>query len=323
MIGQMTNKVIEGYAITKEEAMGLFDIPVDVLAEKAHEIRTALCGEAFDMCTIINGKSGKCPEDCKYCAQSGHYNTQVEVFPLLEKDKIVEDALRNEEKGVHRYSVVTSGKCASEKEVEELCEVYGSIRERSNIKLCASHGLLGYESFLKLRAAGVQRYHNNLETSRRYFSNICTTHTYDEKIQTIKDAQRAGLEVCSGGIIGLGETDEDRVDMAFELRDLKIQSIPLNLLNAIEGTPLYGIEKVGEDDFIKLAAIYRFINPKATIRLAGGRSLLVDFGKRLFESGVNGTISGELLTTYGNNTANDIKMISELGYSLTSTGGRE
>lgn len=115
MIGQMTNKVIEGYAITKEEAMGLFDIPVDVLAEKAHEIRTALCGEAFDMCTIINGKSGKCPEDCKYCAQSGHYNTQVEVFPLLEKDKIVEDALRNEEKGVHRYSVVTSGKCASEK----------------------------------------------------------------------------------------------------------------------------------------------------------------------------------------------------------------
>jgi biotin synthase len=312
----MMNKIIEGYEITKEEALVLFDLPSVVLAEKAHEIRIALCGDAFDMCTIINGKSGKCPEDCKYCAQSAHYNTQVEVFPLLKKEMIVKDALRNEENGVPRYSVVTSGKRASEKEVEELCEVYSSIRKRSNIKLCASHGLLGYESFLKLKAAGVERYHNNLETSRRHFSNICTTHTYDEKIQTIRDAQRAGLQVCSGGIIGLGETDEDRIDMAFELRDLNIQSIPLNLLNAIEGTPLEGVEKVSEDDFIRIAAIYRFINPRATIRLAGGRNLLTDFGKLLFGSGVNGTISGELLTTYGNNTANDIKMIRELGYEV-------
>ncbi len=316
MIEQLTNKIINGYEITKEEALELHKLPVKELTKQANNIRIAFCGNYFDICTIINGKNGECSEDCKYCAQSEHYNTQIEVFSLRKEELIIKDVIKNEKKGIHRYSIVTSGKCASKKEVEEICRVYQSIRERSKIKLCASLGLLKYQSLLKLKEAGVVRYHNNLETSRRFFPSICTTHTYNEKIQTIKAAQKAGLEVCSGGIIGLGETVEDRIDMAFELKDLKIQSIPLNLLNPIEGTPLEGVDKVTEEDFIKIIAIYRFIHPHAVIRLAGGRNLLTEFGRELFIGGVNGTITGELLTTYGNRTESDIKMIRELGYCL-------
>ncbi|BES64953.1 biotin synthase BioB [Gottschalkiaceae bacterium SANA] len=316
MIEQVTDKIINGYEITKEEAMLLYELPVEELVKQANQLRIVFCGESFDLCTIINGKSGECSEDCKYCAQSGHYHTKSEVFPLRKEEIIVNDAIINEKKGVGRYSIVTSGKRASEKEVDKICSIYQSIREKSLIKLCASLGLLGYESLLKLKAAGVVRYHNNLETSRRFFPSICTTHTYDEKIQTIKAAQRSGLEVCCGGIIGLGETVEDRIDMAFELKALKIQSIPLNLLNAIEGTPLAGVEKVTQEEFIKIASIYRFIHPHAVIRLAGGRNLLTDFGRELFASGVNGTITGELLTTYGNDTDSDVKMIRKLGYRV-------
>ena len=312
----LSKKIIDGYQINKEEAIQLLEFPLELLTEGAQNIRKALCGDSFDMCTIINAKSGHCSEDCKYCAQSRHYNTKADVFPLLSNEKIVKDALENEKNGVNRYSLVTSGKRASKEEVDKLCNAFKAIQKVSEIKLCASNGLLDYDSFLKLKQSGVTRYHNNLETSRKFFPSICSTHSYDEKINTIKAAQKAGLNVCSGGIIGLGESNEDRIDMAFELRDLNINSIPLNLLNPIEGTPLFNVAKVSEEEFIRIAAIFRYINPKAIIRLAGGRSLLTNFGKRLFKSGVNGTISGNLLTTYGNSTANDIEMIKELNFKI-------
>lgn len=288
---------------------------VEALGKKANEIREYFCGSDFDICTIVNGKSGKCEEDCKYCAQSKFYKTDIQIFDLISKEEALKDALKNYSKGVKRYSVVTSGKRATEKELDRLCEIYAEINKNCAIKLCASHGLLDYKQFLRLKAVGVIKYHNNLETSERFFPQICRTHTYQEKIKTIQNAQKAGMEVCSGGIIGLGEDNEDRVDMAFQLRELGIRSIPLNLLNPIKGTPLEKNQKVTEEDFIKIGAIFRFINPKAVIRLAGGRALLSDYGKRTFSSGVNGTISGELLTTYGNDTEKDIKMITELGFN--------
>lgn len=315
---KLVMSIINGYQITKDQAMELWDVDLPMLLDASSKIRGKFCGNKFDICTIISGKSGKCSEDCKYCAQSSSYETGIESFELLDEETILKDALINYSKGIRRYSIVTSGKRATKDEVEKLCYIFKSIKDLPDMKLCSSNGLLTYEEFLKLKLAGVSRYHNNLETSREYFSSICTTHSYDEKIDTIRAASLAGLEVCSGGIIGLGESKLDRVSLAFELRDLGIKSIPLNLLNPIEGTPLYNNKIVSENEFLRTAAIFRFVNPKAIIRLAGGRNLLSLYGKRAFETSVNGTISGELLTTYGNDTEKDIIIIKELNYEINN-----
>lgn len=316
MIRKLVEDIKSGYLINKEEAMELLNYDIETLLSYANEIREHFMGNHFDICCIINGKSGKCSENCKFCAQSAHHSTNVEVYDLLSKDEFVKDAQYHHEKEVKRYSIVTSGKRLSKGDVERVCEVYGEIGERVGIKTCASHGLLDYEDLKKLKEAGVERYHNNLETSRNHFKNICTTHTYDEKIETIKAAQKAGLEVCSGGIIGLGENNGDRIDMAFELRRLNIKSIPMNVLNYIEGTPMGKIIPVTETEFLKILAIYRFVNPDSYIRLAGGRNLLTGYGKLAFQGGANATITGDLLTTCGNGIAEDIRMIENLGFEI-------
>lgn len=313
-----TNRIIEGYDMSKEDAISLLEVDIDELLYNSKRITKHFHTNKFDLCTIINGKSGKCTEDCKYCAQSAHHNCNIEEYPLLDKETIVQDAIECHKKGINRYSIVTSGKRLTKNEINSLCDIYKAIKANCNIKLCSSHGLLSYYDFVMLKNAGVTRYHNNLETSRTYFPKICTTHTIDQKISTIRSAQEAGLEVCSGGIIGLGESDTDRIDLAFELRDMEICSIPLNLLNPIKNTPLQDNKIVDEDEFHRVCAIFRFVNPKANIRLAGGRRLLSDRGKKIFAHCINGTISGELLTTSGNDTKDDIKMIKELGFEINS-----
>jgi biotin synthase len=314
----LRDNVIKGYNISREEALSLLHVSFDELLLESKHITEYFHSNKFDLCTIINGKSGKCSEDCKYCAQSIHYNCNIEEYPLLDINTIVDDAVRCYNKGINRYSIVTSGKRLSKSELSKLCTIYKKIGERCSIKLCASHGLLCYDDFVQLRDAGVTRYHNNLETSKRYFPQVCTSHTTQQKIETIKSAKKAGLEVCSGGIIGLGESNVDRIDLAIELRDLEISSIPLNLLNPIKNTPFENNKIIAEDEFYRICAIFRFINPKADIRLAGGRRLLSDKGKKVFAHCINGTISGELLTTSGNDTKDDIKMIKELGLEVNS-----
>ncbi|MDF2613361.1 MAG: biotin synthase BioB [Clostridia bacterium] len=315
-LNQITKVIKEGYNITKEEAIKLLDYKTEELMKSANEIREHFCGNHFDFCSIINGKSGKCSEDCKYCAQSAHYHTNVETYSLLSEEEFVRDADHNAEQGVNKYSIVTSGKQLGSGDIEAVCKAYETIKGRVKIKLCASHGLLGEEALSALKSAGVLRYHNNLETSRSFFPNICTTHSYDEKVETIKAAKRVGLEVCSGGILGLGESAEDRVDLAFELKELGVDSIPLNMLSPIQGTPLEHISKITEDEFLKAAALFRFINPTKYIRLAGGRNLLSGYGKSAFTGGVNAAITGDLLTTCGNKIADDMQMIKELGYTV-------
>ena len=201
-------------------------------------------------------------------------------------------------------------------EVDKVCEIYAALREKCGISLCASHGLLAYNDFVKLKAAGVTRIHNNLETSRRNFPNVCTTHSYDDKIAAIKAAMRAGLEVCSGGIIGMGESFADRADMAFELRALGVKSVPLNVLNPIPGTPYEKLPRLAYNEIRRAAALFRFILPDAAIRMAGGRGLLVDKGRAVFRSGANAAISGDMLTTAGISVEEDMKMIKELGYEV-------
>lgn len=316
MIEQLKNKVLSGDYITRENALSLQGLELEVLCNAANELRIHFCGNGFDICTIINGKSGRCTEDCKYCAQSAHYPAEIEEYPLLDMDLMVKQAVYNYRKAILRYSVVTSGKRLSDAEVDEMCANYLSIRKICPISLCASHGLLSYEQFVKLKAAGVTRYHNNLETSRHFFNTVCTTHTFEEKIKTIKAAQCAGLVVCSGGIMGLGETMEDRIDMALELRGLGIKSIPINILNPIKGTPFEKRPPLKNDEVRRIVAIYRFLLPAAALRLAGGRGLLPDKGRSVFCSGANAAISGDMLTTSGISINDDMKMLSELGFEV-------
>ena len=315
-IENLYNQVLEGYPISKEEAYQLNKYDVDILRKYAKNIQEELCGNTFDLCAIVNGKSGACSEDCKYCAQSAHYATEIQTYPLLDAEAFIQDASNNQQEGVLRYSIVTSGKRLSKKEVKDIAEIYRQIGEKCELKLCASHGLLDEEDFIKLRQAGVVRYHNNLETSRRYFPSICTTHTYEDKVKTIKAAQKVGLEVCSGGLFGMGENMEDRIDMAFELRELGVNSIPINVLVPIPGTPMAHILPISEEEILKSIAIYRFIHPKAFIRLAGGRMKLTDNGKLAFEGGANATITGNLLTTCGNTIQEDLRMLSALGFEV-------
>lgn len=314
MIRRMKEKVAGGGKITREEARALYEAPLEELCAAADEIREQFCGKGFDLCTIVNGKSGRCSEDCKFCAQSSHYATQVEEYPILSIRELAGQAKYNDDRGVLRYSIVTSGKKISHEEVDEMCRAIEKIRRETGIAVCVSFGLLDEGQYRKLRQAGASRVHNNLETSRGFFPEICTTHTYDDKVRAIRAAQAAGMSVCSGGIMGLGETAEDRIDMALELRDLGIRSVPINFLNPIPGTPFEKNEKITPEEARRIAAVYRFILPDASIRLAGGRGLLDDLGEACFRSGANAAISGDMLTTPGITIEKDMALIRKLGY---------
>ena len=315
-IENLKNKILMGGDCTKEEALLLCDQPLDELCQAANDIRKQLCLNQFDICTIINGKSGSCSENCKFCSQSAHNQAKVDEYPLLSERELVAGAKANYEQGVLRYSIVTSGKRLSDDEITAMCHAVKQICREVGISVCISFGLLNEEQYKRLKAAGVTRVHNNLETSRRNFLNICTSHTFDDKIDAIKAAQSAGLTVCSGGIMGLGETWEDRVDMALALRELGIKSVPINMLNPIPCTPFGEREKLSTEEMRRIVAVYRFILPTASIRLAGGRGLLGDKGESCFVSGANAAISGDMLTTAGITTETDMKLLKKLGYEV-------
>ncbi|QNM04449.1 biotin synthase BioB [Qiania dongpingensis] len=313
-IQTIKNRVLRKEWIGKAEAIWLAEQELEELCEAADEIRNFFCGNSFDICAIINGKSGRCTEDCKYCAQSAFYHTWADEYSLLSTEEIASQAEYNAQKGVLRYSIVTSGRCLSDKEVDRMCESIREIKRRTGLSVCVSFGLLNESQYRKLKEAGAERVHNNLESSRAYFPEVCTTHTYDDKIDAIRAAQAAGLSVCSGGIMGLGESMEDRIDMVLTIRKLGVHSIPLNILNPIPGTPYEQNQRLTEEEVRKITAIFRFLAPDASIRLAGGRGLLEDKGRSCFQSGANAAISGDMLTTVGITISQDLQMIRELGY---------
>ena len=310
----LERKVLDGGAVTREEALWLYEQPLEPLCAAADRIRAHFCGDGFDLCTIVNGKSGRCSENCRFCAQSAHHHTGAEEYPLMSQEELLAQARENREKGVLRYSIVTSGKRLPDQEVDEMCRAIRRIREECGIAVCVSFGLLDETQYRKVKQVGASRVHNNLETSRRNFPNICTTHTFEDKVAAIRAAQAAGLSVCSGGIMGLGETVEDRIDMALTLRELGIKSVPVNMLNAIPGTPLEGSERLTVEDMKRIVAVYRFLLPDAAIRLAGGRGLMEDKGEGCFRSGANAAISGDMLTTAGITVETDLAMLERLGY---------
>ncbi len=312
-VEEITEQVLEGRMPDRETAGQLVHAPLEPLLEGADRLRKKYSGDRVELCTILNGRSGLCGENCRFCAQAACHHTDCDRYELLPEDKILEAARENEEEGVGRFAVVTSGRSPLPADFERLLKAFTRMHARLGISLCASLGFLTPDQFVRLKAAGVERYHCNIETSRRFFPKICTSHTFEDKIENIKNARAAGLTVCSGGILGMGEDWEDRVDMAFTLRELEVDSIPLNSLMPIPGTPLGDRPRLTEEEILRTIAIFRFICPKAGIRFAGGRALMEDKGRRAFLSGASATITGNMLTTSGSTIRMDKEMLTALG----------
>lgn len=313
----LKKKVLGGGLITREEALFLHkQEDKQALYRAAGEIREKMAGNLFDTCSIVNARSGRCSENCKWCAQSAVFRTNVEEYELIEEEKCLELARLNAKYKVDKFSFVTSGRALSDRNIDRICEYAVKIRKENDINLCASMGLLKKPQLQKLMDAGIKRYHCNLETSSRFFPELCSTHTTEDKLETLRAAKEVGMEVCSGGIIGMGETMEDRIDLAFQLRELGIKSIPMNILNPIPGTPLEGRETMEDDEILTTIAVYRFINPDAYLRFAGGRILIEHLEAEAMKAGINAAIVGDMLTTPGPKLLDDMEKVKQLGFSI-------
>lgn len=319
-IQYLKNKVLSGGFLTTEEAYSLESLQPEQqeeLYKAAEEITRKFCTREFDSCSIINARSGKCSENCKWCAQSAHYKTNAEIYPLVSRETCMKIADMNRAHGIKRFSLVTSGRKMSGKELDQACDYYKEMATPGDLYLCASMGLLNREELQKLVDAGVKRYHCNLETAPSYFSELCTTHSIEEKIKTILTAKELGMDICSGGIIGMGETRRQRIELALELRRVEPDSIPINFLAPIPGTPLENTPFISDEEILNTVAFYRFIHPRIAIRFAGGRARLSrETQLRAMAIGMNGGIMGDLLTTIGAQVAQDKEMIAEAGYEF-------
>lgn len=308
----MTEKYTKSIENIKEF---IASMPRKELYELAHRTTRKYLGNRFDSCSIINAKSGNCSENCKWCSQSVFNRCNIEKYPLVSADRAVKEGLYNSSFGIKRFSLVTSGKRVSKKEIDEICKIVKALNDTGKIIPCVSLGLIDEEDMFKLAEAGATRYHCNMESSPSYFGELCTTHTQEEKIKTLKAAEKAGLSLCSGGIIGMGETLDDRIELALLLRDLNVKSIPINFLNPIKGTPLQDAKPLTEDEILTTIAIFRLINPTAFLRFAGGRALISkEIQEKALYIGINSAIMGDMLTTLGNSARNDIAMFKAAGY---------
>ena len=316
----MADTIIEGRRLSREDdraLAALIDCDLAELCDGADRIRARYAGEKVELCAIVSGKGGKCAENCKFCAQAARYSTGCEEFGLISEDEMVEACLANEKEGVDRFAVVTSGRTLNGRDFENMLHAYGLMDRKSTIDLCASFRFLSDEQFRLLRIAGASTYHHNLETSRRFFPEICTTHTYDMRVRTLRSARNAGMRLCSGGIIGMGETWEDRVDLALELAGLKVDSIPINALMPVKGTPLADRPRLSEEDILRTVAMFRYLNPTAQIRLAAGRGLMENDGEKAFRAGASAAITGNMLTTAAHATVkSDREMLTSLGRTV-------
>ena len=319
MLQKIKERIFAGGEITPDEALELAQKAIrSDLYTAADEIRKKFCNKTLDTCSIINARSGHCPENCKWCAQSAHHHTQIETYDAIPIHEAISIARLNEQQGIKRLSLVTSGRRIKASEIDYFCDIYRKMGEETHLHLCASMGLLKREELEKLKAAGVKRYHCNLETASSYFSELCTTHTIEQKKETIRTAQKLGMEICSGGIIGMGENMKQRIELAFELKELGVCSVPMNILNPIPGTPLEHLPEFSEPDILRTIAFFRYINPEANIRLGAGRALLTNDGETAFCSGASATITGNMLTTVACATIrSDKKMLEDLGRNVT------
>ncbi len=296
-----------------QEITKLISMPLLELLALANQTRQKNCGANLDICSIINAKSGVCNQDCTFCAQSGHYNTNISGYPLLPEREILDAAFKAEKIGAHRFGIVTSGHSIGTNELQQLCHVISKIKSETHLEVCASLGILPKEDLSLLHQAGLSRFHHNIETSPSFYPKICTTHDFKDRIKTIHYAKLAGLEVCSGVILGLGESWQDRIEMILTLKDLEVRSVPLNILIPIPGTPLGSSSSLSPFEIIRTIAIFRIMLKHPIIKIAAGReTLFKDFQGLGFMAGANGMIIGGYLTVKGREVKDDQKLIKAI-----------
>jgi biotin synthase len=319
MIEQLEKKIISGGSLSKEEALHITrisDHDILKLFASANQIRNHFIGKRAELCSIVNAKSGACSEDCSFCAQSSKSTADIDVYPLKNKDFILERAYKAKRAGVQRFSIVTSGRRISEKDLHSITEMISEIKIIGLLP-CASLGMLNERDLVLLKTAGLDRYHHNLETSERFFPSLCTTHTYSDKLRTIYSIKITGLSVCSGGIFGMGETWRDRIDMAFLLKDLDVDSIPINFFIPIKGTVLENRNFLHPFEALKIVSLYRFILPQKGIRICGGRTqILNELNSMIFIAGADSLLTGDYLTTSGISYEDDLNLIKIYGLSI-------
>lgn len=319
MIKRLAQKVLEGRPISKEDALRITKVSGTEIFElfaSANRVREYFMGDKVGLCSIVNAKSGGCPEDCAFCAQSFRSKAKVEVYPLVDKKIVIQKAKVAKQSGAKRFSVVTSGRKTSGRDLQRVADMISEIRAIGLIP-CASLGMLGEKELSVLKSAGLKRYHHNLETSERFFPQICGSHSFTDKIKTIAAVKTTGLSLCSGGIYGIGETWQDRIDMAIILRELNVDSVPINFLIPIKGTVLGSREFLHPFEALKIVSLYRFILPQKEIRICGGRmQVLREFNSMVFFAGADGLLSGDYLTTSGSSYEDDLRLIDLYGLTI-------
>lgn len=317
LIQETLTTVLDGVPVDRQTALQLAaDANREELWAAADRVRDHFHGTDFSLCSIINARSGRCSEDCRFCAQSARHHTGVDEYEIAAMEQALALAEENDRHGVHRFSLVTSGRSVSMDLLDQFAEIYQAVGQRTSLQLCGSMGLLTPEKSRRLKEMGVSRYHCNLEACRNFFPRVCTTHTWEEKVETLKMARDAGMSLCSGGIIGMGESTADRIDLALELRELAVDSIPLNILTPIAGTPLADRKPLAVEEVLTAIALFRFINPPVVIRIAGGRQQLGRDQYRCFTAGANGAMVGNYLTTIGSAMADDLRTFSGMGFTF-------
>ncbi|QDS88212.1 Biotin synthase [Rosistilla ulvae] len=316
----LADRVLAGESIGRDEALSILradDTQVlDILAA-AYRIRHRYHGNTVQLYFLMNAKSGLCPEDCGYCSQSKISNAPVEKYTILNREKLMDAARVAAERQAKTYCLVISARGPNEREMKAVETIVPEIKAKYDLKICACLGLLTEEHAQRLKAAGVDRVNHNLNTSENHYKEICTTHTFADRKETLHHVRNAGMELCSGGIIGMGETDDDVVDMAMELRELKVESIPLNFLNAVDGTPLEGNDQLTPAYCLKALAMFRFVNPDRELRISGGREIHLRSLQPLGLYAANSMFVGDYLTTQGQPPQADYDMIRDLGFEVT------
>ena len=316
MLNALSKKVISGELLNRHEALLLAETAQERLEElfsEAEKIKNTFRGDTVDLCAIVNAKSGACPEDCLYCAQSSKNRADIEIFPFIGKEAILKHAGEAQKGGARHFSIVTSGRGPNKEELKEIAEILGELK-KMGLGTCASLGILAKDELCYLRDHGLDRLHNNLETSERFFPFICTTHGISDKIRTLEAARSVGIAACSGGIFGMGETWQDRIDLAFTVRELDVVSMPVNFLNPIKGTRLDHLPMLRPDEALKIISIMRFILPRNEIRICGGRvQTLGDLHPMIFRAGADSMMTGNYLVTNGRSYEDDLQMIRGLG----------
>jgi biotin synthase len=315
-LDRIGREAIRREKISREDAgyLACDSCDLESLLDWAGRIRDKFCEDRVYRCSILNARSGLCPEDCAFCAQSSLHDAQVDQYPLLSPEQIVEAARKAAEEGVDCFGIVTSGRRLSRSEIDGVADTVRTCHSAGIVRIGASLGIMEYDDLVMLKEAGLVHYNHNLETSRDFYPRICTTHSWDLRRRTVEDAIRAGLEVCSGGIFGLGESWGDRIDLAMVLRQLGVSNVPLNFLSPIPGTPMQDNIPMDEAEALRLIAVFRFMLPGATLRICGGRPVTFpERGEDIFRAGASGILTGDYLTTKGYSYESDREMIGKLG----------